>query len=211
MTFDVESLVRRIWEEIADAKDVTAGRHVPMPQVIETEPRPKEACFSDTFPVMDHLAPALDLAKNHKLSSLADAVAEAAPHFKWSQNASYNESNCSQAFLNGYAYAGLSGPDASLAWAAPRTGIMLMAPNVLYPGHNHAAREIYLLLTPGIQWRLDNGDWFEVKAGNLIFHDSWQMHEMRTGDTPMLAVASWLEDGDRASIQWDKHRKGATT
>ncbi len=211
MTIDMEPLVRRIWQEIAATRDVTVGRHVPMPQIVETEPRPNEARFGDAFPVLEHLASALDLARKHKLSGLAEAVADAASHFRWSQNSSYNESNCSQAFLNGYAYAGLSGTDTALVWAAPRTGIMLMAPNLLYPGHNHDAREIYLLLTPGTQWRLDNGDWFEVEAGDLIFHDSWQMHEMRTGDAPMLAVASWIDDGDRASIEWDKDRKGATT
>lgn len=210
MAMDMEPLVRRIWQEVEATRDITAERHVPMPEVIGTERRPNEARFSDSFPVLQHWTSALELAASHKLAGLAQAIAEAAPHFNWSQNASYNDSNCSRAFLDGYAYAGLAGPDADLTWAAPRTGVMLMGPNVLYPAHNHAAREIYMLLTPGTEWRLDNGEWFEVHAGDLIFHDSWQMHEMRTGDHPMLAVAAWIEDGDRASIQWDESRKAAT-
>lgn len=209
MSMTMEPLVRHIWTEVDATRDITAGRHVPMPEIINTQRRSNEARFSDDFKVMQHFAPALDLAKSHKLAALAKAIEDAAPHFSWSQNASYDETNCSESFLNGYAYAGLSGPDADLTWAAPRTGVMLMGPQVLYPGHNHAAREIYMLLTPGTEWRLDNGDWFEVKAGDLIFHDSWQMHEMRTGDQPMLAVAAWIEDGDRASIQWDEARKAA--
>ncbi|MEM7076574.1 MAG: dimethylsulfonioproprionate lyase family protein [Pseudomonadota bacterium] len=209
MTFDSEPLVRHIWREVEARRDMTAGQHVLMPDIIETERRPNESRFSDAFPVMRHWATALELAKAHRLAGLTEAIAEAAPNLRWSQNASYNDSNCSRAFLDGYAYASLAGPDVALTWAAPRTGVMLMGPDVLYPGHNHAAREIYMLLTPGAEWRLDNGDWFSVNAGDLIFHDSWRMHEMRTGDAPMLAIAAWIDDGDRRSIQWDSDRKGA--
>lgn len=159
--------------------------------------------------MLRHLQAAIDLAEQHRLAGLTQMFAAALPHLHWSQNASYTDQNCSRRFLDGYAYAGLSGPDVALTWAAPRTGIMLMGPHVLYPGHNHAAREIYMLLTPGAQWRLDGGDWFDVAAGDLIYHDAWQMHEMRTGDTPMLAVAAWIEDGDRASITFDAARQGA--
>lgn len=206
MTRDFEPLVHHIWKAIEERPDSLTGRHVQMPPVTPTEPRGNEARFAEDFPVLEHLEAALDLASRHCLSGLAESIASAAPNFRWSQNASYTESNCARSFLEGYAYAGLSGPDAELTWAVPRTGIMLMGPDVRYPGHNHAAREIYLLLTPGTEWRLDNGDWFQPNAGDLIFHDRWQMHEMRTSKHPMLAVAAWIEDGDRASIQWEAAR-----
>ena len=202
MTVDMEPLVRRIWQEIETTRDITAGVHVPMPDIIETELRTNEARFADGFPVLQHLESALDLAMEHKLAGLAEAIADTAADFTWTQNAGYDETNCSREFLDGYAYAGLSGPDTALTWAAPRTGLFLMAPNLLYPSHNHVAREVYMLLTPGTEWRLDNGDWFKVEAGDLIFHDSWRMHEMRTNDEPMLAVVAWIEDGDRTAIHW---------
>ena len=75
-----------------------------------------------------------------------------------------------------------------------------MAPGVTYPGHKHEAREVYLVLTPGTQWRLDEGEWFDVMPGDLIYHDSWQMHAMRTADRPLLAFAAWIETGDRRAI-----------
>ena len=210
MTHHFEPLVRQIWKSVEATRDIVTGQQIKMPAVTLTEPRSNEARFADNFPVMKHLEHALKLARGYGLAPLADDIATHAARFRWSQNASYNDSNCSRSFLDGYAYAGLAGPDAPLPWAAPRTGVMLMGPNVLYPGHNHEAREIYMLLTPGAEWRLDNGEWFRPNAGDLIFHDSWQMHEMRTTAQPMLAVAAWIEDGDRASIQWDEARKGAT-
>lgn len=209
MTMDMEPLVRRIWREVEATRDIIDGRHVLMPNVVETDRRPNGSRFSDDFAVMRHWASALALAKSHKLADLADAIADAAPHFKWSQNASYTERTCPRSLLDGYAYAGLAGPDADLTWAAPPTGIILMGPGVHYPGHNHAAREIYMMLTPGAEWRLNKGDWFEVQAGDLIFHDSWMMHEMRTGDAPMLGVAAWIDDGERTAIRWDDDRGAA--
>lgn len=210
MDTDMRPLVVQMWQTVESLSDLVTGRKIAMPAVVATQRRPNEARFSADFPVLTQLDTALSLASGGPLAELAGAISADAANFLWSQNASYDDSNCSRSFLDGYAYAGLSGPDAALSWAAPRTGVMLMGSHVLYPGHNHAAREIYMLLTPGTEWRLDGGDWFEVAAGSLIFHDSWQMHEMRTRDLPMLAVAAWLEDGDRTSIQWDKARMAQT-
>lgn len=210
MQTDFEHLVRAIWAEVEARPDIIAGRKITMPDVVEQAELAQEARFSQNFPVLEHLQTALDLARQHDLAELANAFAGTAQVVSWSQNASYTEANCSRSFLDGYAYAGLSGPDDPLRWSVPRTGMLLMGPNVLYPGHNHAAREIYMLLTPGARWRLDGGDCFDVKAGELIFHDAWQMHEMQTRDLPMLAVVAWVEPGERTSIRWDESRMRAT-
>jgi gentisate 1,2-dioxygenase len=103
--------------------------------------------------------------------------------------------------LDKYAYAALSGPDGLQRCEVPLSGYILMAPQLEYADHRHAPRELYLVLTPGAQWSLDGGDWFEVEAGDLIVHEPWQMHAMRTADQPMLAFAAWLERGDRLAIE----------
>ena len=78
---------------------------------------------------------------------------------------------------------------------------MLMGPDVIYPNHKHGPREFYLVLTPGSQWKLDDDEWFEVNPGDLILHEPWQMHAMKTSDKPLLAFAGWLERGDRKAIE----------
>ena len=40
------------------------------------------------------------------------------------------------------------------------------------PEPSARSQEFYLVLTPGSQWKLDDGDWFDVNAGDLILHDA---------------------------------------
>ena len=75
-----------------------------------------------------------------------------------------------------------------------------MGPRVTYEDHHHGPREFYLVLTPGSHWRLDRGAWFDVSPGELILHEPWQMHAMRTGDQPLLAFAGWVEPGERTAV-----------
>lgn len=162
----------------------------------------RESRFSDKFPVLDYLDPALALAAEHELADIAAGFAAIVSELRWSQNPTYDETNCTPEFLHGYAYAALTGPDAPIRCAVPRGGIFIMAPGLTYPGHSHEPREVYLILTPGASWRLDDGDWFGVNPGDMIFHESWQIHAMRSGSEPLLAFAGWLESGSRHSISW---------
>lgn len=205
-----EALIESIKRDVLARRDIVTGQTVEWPAIMPTTKPVDEARFSRCFPVLGQLDAALRLALKGPLAHLAEAILRVRDDLNWSQNASYTDQTCSRAFLDGYAYASLSGPDGPVFWDAPRTGVMLMGADVLYPGHNHAPREIYLMLTGGARWRLDGGHWFDVQAGDLVYHDSWQMHEMRTGDAPLLAIAGWVEPGDRTAIAWDPKRRGAT-
>lgn len=211
MTTPLEDHIHDIWAAVATRPDKLQGRRIDIPDVVPQIEAVTEARFSKEFAVLKHLDSAMALAKEGPLAELAVSFEGLLDSINWSQNARYTEANCSRNLLDGYAYAGLSGPDGPVFWAAPRTGVMLMGPDVLYPGHNHKPKEFYLPLTPGAQWRLDNGDWFDVDAGELIYHDAWQMHEMRTLDRPMLAFAGWMEVGDRSSISFDAERRAANS
>lgn len=204
---ELEKLNALTWGAIAARSDARSGRQVEMPVKIDCERRDAESRFSDGFPVLDHLEQALALVAQGPLAEIGEGFKQVMHQLRWSQNPNYTEANSSQAFLDGYAYAGFSGPDAPLLCAVPRGGLVLLGPNVTYPSHHHAPREVYLVLTPGAQWCLDEGAWFEVEPGELIFHDSWQMHAMRTGDKPLLAFAGWLEVGDRRAIGWSEHNE----
>ena len=207
----LENLVDMVWDAVAARSDRRTGKRIAKPEIILQQETVSVARFSSSFPVLQHLGEAIRLGKAGALGDICARLEEVLPNLAWSQNATYTSENCSASFLDGYAYAGLAGSDGPLFWAAPLTGVMLMGPNILYPGHHHEAREIYLPLVPGTQWRLDNGEWFEADVGELIFHDAWQMHEMRTLDRPMLALAGWIDVGDRGGIAWDPDRQGAVT
>ena len=134
--------------------------------------------YDDSYAVLQHLEQALALTSAAGSADIAHTFGQLTQTLRWSQNPSYTRENCAQSLLDGYAYAALSGPDGPLHAAAPRGGFHLMGPDVLYPDHHHAPREVYLIFTGGVQWRLDQGDWFDVEPGTLLYHDAWQMHGM---------------------------------
>ena len=197
----VTELIDKSWSEATARSDARSGATISRPALEPLEAPRSESVFSDDFPVLGHLDAALELARRGPLAGLVEAFEAARDDIRWTQNAAYDEARVGRELLDRYAYACLSGPDGPQRCEAPLCGYILLAPNLEYADHRHAPREIYLLLTPGAQWSLDSGDWFEVEAGALIVHQPWQMHASRSGDQPMLAFAAWLERGDRLAIE----------
>ncbi len=202
MSTDIQHMLDRIWAAVEARLDIIRGEAVSKPVVSAIDEPVRESRIRDDFAVLDHLDAALSLAKANVLSDLAEEFDHTRDNIQWSQNLGYTAENSVPGFLEGYAYASLAGPEGPVLCSTPRAGYMLLGPNVTYPDHQHEPREIYLVLTPGCQWRLDSGEWFDVNAGDLIVHQSWQKHATRTGDQPFLAFAGWLDDGDRNGINW---------
>ena len=189
-----------LWSAIAARRDISGTYEITEPALVPAEPGYSDAKLGDHFPALKHLDHAVKIARDHEFREIAEAFSDVAELLPWSQNPRYTEGYGGLSLLNGYAYASLSGPEGPIKCMAPRGGFYLMGPDVLYPSHNHAPREIYLVMTPGVDWRLDEGNWFEAEAGDLIYHAPWQMHAMRSGATPVLAYAAWLEPGNRNEI-----------
>ena len=197
----LENLVDRSWAAVGERRDVRSDRRIGRPPTQALRAPRQESRFSKAFPVLEHFDRALELARRHELAGLAALLDDLRDELCWSQNAAYDESTVSRALLDGYAYAVLTAPDGPLPCESPLSGYLLMGPDLTYRDHWHAPREIYLVLTPGSQWCLDSGDWFDVAPGDLIVHEPWQKHAMRTGDAPLLAFAAWVEPGDRTAIE----------
>jgi hypothetical protein len=92
------------------------------------------------------------------------------------------------------AYAELMGPSGPMISDDCRFGFYLQAPNCLYPVHCHAAEEFYYLLSGSAEWCLDGAQTFVPPVPGLIHHRPWQLHEMRTGPSPLLAMWIWTGD-----------------
>ncbi|UCH41412.1 MAG: hypothetical protein JSU67_07025 [Gammaproteobacteria bacterium] len=200
MTELIRDLIDTSWQAVEQRCEIIGGRRVTRPGFEALTQSRHESRFADDLAVLAHLDAALDLARDYELGHLAAGLSGVRDRIRWSQNPRYDETTVSRELLDGYAYAGLSGPDSPIRCDVPLCGYLIMGPGITYPDHRHAPPEIYLVMTPGSQWCLDSGEWFDVAPGDLIFHDSWQKHATRTSHQPLLAFVAWLERGDRTRI-----------
>lgn len=164
-----------------------------------TDPGDRYDSPIDQYAVSRYLRPSLQSA-HHCVKPIVELIDQQVNALTWSQNASYTEQKLGRRFMGNYVTGILTGPEANLARHIPCSGFVLLGPETEYPSHSHVPREVYLVLTPGGEWRLDDGDWFSVESGQVIYHAKLQNHAMRTRNAPMLAFAAWLDDGDRDAI-----------
>jgi len=135
----------------------------------------------ERLPVCDWVAPALAACP----TALAGSFAALQGRLTWGRRKSADPANA--AFWNGHANAMILGPggleDRSDIWV----GVSLLAPNTLYPDHNHPPAEVYLPLSPGEWWNAGM-DWTDPGLGGFIYNPPGILHAMRAGDKPLLAL-----------------------
>jgi len=88
----------------------------------------------------------------------------------------------------------LVGPEGPLVADEIRLGLYLQSPHCFYPPHNHAAEELYYLLSGIVEWQKDDDGFSTLSAPELIHHRPWQRHAMRTLAEPFLALWVWTGD-----------------
>jgi hypothetical protein len=86
-----------------------------------------------------------------------------------------------------YATTEIAGPDGIERRGDVWIGVSSLAPFAAYPRHRHAPEEVYLALSPGA-YRQGAGEWFEPGIGGAFYNPPHEVHELRAGSAPMLAV-----------------------
>ena len=162
-------------------KGLATAMHEPMQQVL-----------AKTSPVCSYLDTAL--ASMHD-RDLAEAITVAAPLLKWVTYAPYPRADIGAAFADGHAFASLIGEGAFHHADDFDLGLFIIAPNVLYPDHHHAAPELYAPLTGPHSWRfLPDEKWTAIQADIPVWNDPWAPHGTHTGDVPFLCIFCWTSD-----------------
>jgi quercetin dioxygenase-like cupin family protein len=116
------------------------------------------------------------------------ALCRTAATLEWRQ--SYSAADLG-AFLDNYAWTeimGLTGPVMSERIAC---GFLLLGPSTHYPPHHHEAEEFYLPLSGTAAWQQGGAEWRYRSPGSAIHHASGEVHAMRTGAEPLLALYLW--------------------
>lgn len=144
------------------------------------------------LPVCDHLDTALQAMDK---TSLANAITEARPFLSWIGYDAYPREGIGARFADNHAFASIIGEGCPLAAKDFDLGLFLIAPNLFYRDHHHAAPELYAPLTGPHGWRFNPGDplvWKE--AHKPVWNEAWQPHATMTGDTPFLAIFCWTKN-----------------
>ena len=187
-----------VWDAIEAAG--TIGKRPQEPWRHRAGAPMKSVSRLEQFPVSRYFEASLSTAEQWGLKRVSILLRQAADSLVWSQNESYSEAKLGEHFMKNYAFGLLTGPDALFAREAPPSGFLLLGQNTEYPAHRHVQREVYLVLTPGVEWCLDGTNWHAVSPGEVIYHSPSQSHAMRTKTVPMLAFAAWLDGGSRSAI-----------
>ncbi len=79
--------------------------------------------------------------------------------------------------------------NAVFAFRKLTVGLIYLNPNVEYPQHDHAPKELYLVLSGTADWKYGgNQDYRTVTAGNLIYNHPFDVHGVRNAYAPLLAL-----------------------
>jgi hypothetical protein len=144
------------------------------------------------LPVCDLLDTALQAMNK---TSLARAIDDARPFLSWVAYDVYPREEIGSRFADNHAFASIIGEGCALEAVDFDLGLFLIAPNLFYRDHHHAAPELYAPLTGPHGWRFNTGDplvWKE--AHEPAWNRAWQPHATMTGDTPFLAIFCWTKD-----------------
>lgn len=132
--------------------------------------------------------------------SLALAISEAAPCLRWTPYDSYPVDEIGEIFANGNCFASLIGDDGFYSSDDFALGLFIVAPDVIYRDHHHAAPELYLPFTGPHAWRfLPDKTVTWLPAGVPVWNDAWRTHATRTGSTPFLSLFGWTQDVSQAA------------
>ncbi len=106
-------------------------------------------------------------------------------------------------FAGRSAYVEIVGPEGLAQREDLRFGLYVQTPDSFYPPHNHAAEELYYVLSGTAHWQKADGEFRAMAPGTLIRHASWERHAMRTAGEPLLAMWSWTGDLNVATYRVD--------
>jgi hypothetical protein len=125
---------------------------------------------------------------------LAAELAAISDSLSWQRTSGYTDDLLGEGFCDNYGWVPLIGAGGCFPGDDFRLGLLLLGPNIFYPGHYHPAPELYLPLTGPSEWQQGGAPFEARQAGAVIWHAPHVVHATRTGAQPLLAVWSWTRN-----------------
>ncbi len=150
-------------------------------------------------PVCKYLPQVLKAEENYSSKSLLDLISRVKDTLTWE----YGYDELPADLKANYAYAELLGPQGPIVGQGLILGLVLLAPDCIYPEHSHdEITESYIVLKGTVALN-DRG---VFTAGSLIYNSPGQKHELSTGEQPCLLAYAWTAEGGvlkSNSMTWD--------
>lgn len=161
---------------------------------LPANPGPEHGMPARSNLVVDRwLAPALAAVSGQ--DALAQAIAGAAGQLHWITYDGYPRDQIGEGFATGHAYASILGGAAPFAARDVDLGLFLIAPQVLYRDHRHAAPELYAPLTGPHGWRFGpDRPLLQKPAHAPVWNPAHQPHLTKVGAVPFLCLFVWTRD-----------------
>ena len=126
---------------------------------------------------------------------LAQAIESAAPFLNWHTYDEYPPEEIGASFATGHCYASIIGESSAIPAQDYDLGLFLIAPDVLYRDHNHAAPELYAPLTGPHGWRFGPDRPLIIKPADVpVWNTPYRPHLTKVGPVPFLALFGWTRD-----------------
>lgn len=156
-------------------------------------------------PITRHVDPLLDHATAD--FGLVDTIRQMTDDLLWYQI--FQGDGINPTLAEGLFAAQLVGPAGFVSGGSVRAGLFLLAPNICYPLHSHAAEELYFGLSGDLTlqhgWK---GDPFEINGTSYSITPSNRLHSLRTGDNPVLLAYVWKGAINEPNWWWDQTEDG---
>ncbi|GAA1871023.1 dimethylsulfonioproprionate lyase family protein [Pseudonocardia alni subsp. carboxydivorans] len=172
----IRTHMRQVREAIADVFEDN-------PEVVGREPT--------RLPVVDHLGRALDLGSRGELGVLSDSLRRISDRLTWE----HGYEKVPRGLVKKYGYCEIVGPKGPVVSDRVILGLVLFAPETVYPQHHHRGiQESYVAIAG--EWSENDG---AVHApGSLILNEAGHEHRITTGrQSPCLLAYSWIGSPER--------------
>ena len=142
-------------------------------------------------PATAHLPRALELGAAGPLARFARTARRVAPQLSWV----HGYEKMPKTLARRYAYAEIVGPNGPVPADTIIVGMVLFAPDTVYPQHAHAGIEESYVSVAGA-WSENDGAVYA--PGSLILNRSGDHHRLTVGDRdPCLLIYAWLGTVER--------------
>ena len=175
----------------------------------------RKANITGTAGVLDDVPPPAtvterlpSLLANVTASPLADLLRPLAGQLDWYQI--FEQGYAPDSLSNGMMAGQVIGGRGLLQSRDYYFGLFLVAPHVTYPLHQHAALEIYCVLTGEVSIRHGRDKPpMRITAGGHSVTPPYQVHELQTGESACLMAYGWTGDLVGENWWWEEQSDGS--